>query len=581
MSFKIRKRFRTTCGLVLALMLGSQSLLAQTPQVKKDPIADSLKDLQQKYLNAEKVDSGLAYNAELIRYYQSIGNDYEFVRENVNRAEVLRAIGGYQEALSTLTKIEDLNNSLPLSTVRSSFYNRKAAILHESRQHEAALEAVLESERIDSIKGYKWRTLSNLILKGALYRDMKQLEKARGVLEKVYQTCKEAGDSNEWSSAAYNLNVLIFRLKDYPASIHYGRRFLDITPHRETKITYGDVIHNIAKAYRRLGNNDSAYYFLDSVYGVRMRHMQRIIDDNVDKYEVVNQLEKERLENNILQSEKEQSRLQLLLLALAVIVAVLLIYFANKQRVQYKRSHQQQEAYNRELETSLSFKNKLISIVAHDIRNPIASLKGLIHVYNEGLVDEQDLKQMMRGLEASVGNVDLLLENLLNWVRSLSGELEPHVEALNMAEIIHTSINEAQAQLRDKGISVNLDHLQADDTLHTDGNYLAFVLRNVLSNAIKYSETNSIIYISCHHRNDYDCIAIKDTGKGMNAETLKQLQESSLMRSDKGTGNEKGTGLGLGLSREFLDKIGGLLEIESTLGEGTTVTVCLPKKTEA
>lgn len=578
MSLKIRYRFAPTFSLILALILGFSSVQAQNTVQVVDPIADSLKALQRRYLDQEKVDSGLSYNAELIRHYQSIGNDYEYVRENVNRAEVLRAIGGYQEALNTLAKVEDLNNSLPLSTVRSSFYNRKAAILHESRQHEAALEAVLESERIDSIKGYKWRILSNLVLKGALYRDMKQLDKAKMVLEKVFKTCKELGDSSEWASAAYNLNMVNFRLKDYPSSIHYGRRYLEISPYLEPKITYGDVIHNIGRAYRRLGDNDSAYYFLDSAYGVRMRHMQRIINDNVNKYEVVNQLERERLENNILQSEKEQSRLQLLLLILAVIVAVLLIYFANKQRVQYKRSHQQQEAYNRELENSLQFKNKLISIVAHDIRNPIASLKGLIHVYNEGLVDEQDLKQMMRGLEASVGNVDLLLENLLNWVRSLSGELAPHIEALNVAQIIHNSINEAQAQLRDKQVSINLDALAADDILHTDGNFLAFVLRNVLSNAIKYSAPQSTIFISCHHRADFDCIAIKDTGKGMNEETLKQLQNMSLIRSDAGTGNEKGTGLGLGLSREFLAKIGGILEIESTLGEGTSITICLPKK---
>lgn len=551
------------------------SLAAQTEPV--DAYADSLKNAQAYYWNNDKIDSGFVANAALIRYFKKIGNDYEYVRESVNRAEVLRAIGGYTEAINTIREVEPICKTLPLSTVKSSFYNRKGAILHEMRQHEAALAAIKESQRIDSIKGFKWRIISNLLLEGALYRDMNDLEKAEKVLAKTFVASKDLADSSDWASAAYNLTVLNFRLGNYERSIRYGRRYIDITPFKEQKITYGDVFHLVSRAYEELGNIDSAHFYLDSVYGIRMRHMQRIIDDNSSKYEVVNQLEKERLENDILQAEREQSRLQLIILALAVLVAIVLIYFANRQRNQYKRANAQQEEYSKELENSLIFKNKLISIVAHDIRNPIASLKGLIHVYNEGLVEEKDLEQMMRGLEASVGNVDLLLENLLNFVRSQSGELDPHIERLNVAEVVHVAISEAQAQLQDKGISVNLDKLNAQDTISTDGNYLAFVLRNVLSNAIKFSEPNSSIEISCHHEEDFDCIDIQDFGKGMNAETLKQIRENSAIRSNLGTGNEKGTGLGIGLSQEFLHKINGKLKIESSLGEGTTVSICLPK----
>lgn len=572
---KLSAYIRFLAILYLYLFVGQGCLSAQNAE--RNSFADSLKALQAKYLDNNNVDSGLAANAELIRYYKRIGDDYEYVRHKVNRAEVLRAIGGYQEALNTLNEVEDLCKSLALSTVRSTFYNRKAAILHETRQHEKALVAVRESQRIDSIMGYKWRIISNLLIEGAIYRDMKDFEKAELVLQETYHAAVELGDSSERASAAYNLTVLNFRLKQYDRTIRFGRKFIDLSPFGEAQITYGDVLHLLARAYEQGQNFDSAYYFLDSVYGVRMRHMQRIIDDNSSKYEVVDELERERYENSILEAEKEQSRLQIILLLFTIVVAIGLVFFAYRQREQYKRSVAQKEAYNRELENSLNFKNKLISIVAHDIRNPMASLKGLLQVYNEGLANEQDLKPMMRGLEASVGNVDLLLENLLNFVRTKSGDLDPHFEETEIKPLVEAAVSEAHAQLLDKNISVNTEVLAEGDKVMSDGSYLSFILRNLLSNAIKFSHRDGEIKIYCEHQENKDCIVIEDFGRGMNEEKLRQLREFGSIRSDRGTENEKGTGLGIGLSQEFLEKLNGKMHIESSLGEGTKVKICLPK----
>lgn len=552
-------------------------LQAQNAQPEQNPYTDSLKDLMYATLDRGHIDSSLEFNTALIRYYRDKGEDYEYVRQNINRAEILRMIGGREEALRVLESVEELCLSLPLSTVRSSFYNRKAAILHESKEHIAALDAVHESQRIDSIKGYQWRLSSNLMLEGALYRDLFEFEKARDVLLEAYELALAENDTDELASAAYNLTLLSARLERFEDAVRYGRNYLGYGPHYEVSITYGDVIHLVAQSYEQLGRWDSAFYFLDSVYGIRMRRMQQIIDDNADKYKVVNQLEKERLENSVLQSEQDQSHLQLLILVLAVIVAILLIHFANKQRLHYKKLNSKQEDFNRELQESLEFKNKLISIVAHDIRNPMASLKGLIHVYNEGLVDERDLRHMMGGLEATVANVDLLLENLLNWVRTQSESLQAYREEIQIRTLVHTAISEAQAQLKAKNIHVSLMEMGEGDVVMSDPNFVSFALRNILSNAIKFSEENSTITISCSHSEDMDCLEIRDYGRGMNADTLERLRANNISRSGNGTGNEKGTGLGIGLSMEFLEKVGGMLEIDSELGEGTRVRICLPR----
>lgn len=540
-------------------------------------IIDSLRTRQNYLLGAREIDSALVINSRLIKYHRSQGDNYEMVRQHVNRAEMLRIIGGYREALNTLNEVEELNKELPYSTVRSSYHNRKAAILHQYKKPYLALAEVSESQRIDSIKGFRWRTFSNINLKGALYRDLHQYEKAREVLKAGYDLARDARDSAEWASAAFNLTLLSSRLKDFHRVIYYGRSHLLITPDPENRRNYGDILHQISEAYAALKRWDSAFFYSDSAFGFRMRAMQEIIDDNVNKYELVNDLEQERLENSVLQTEKERTSLQLLILVLAVIVAMLLIYFSNRQRIIYKRSSKQEKAFNEELRRSLEFKNKLISIVAHDIRNPIASLKGLIHIYNEGLVEEKDLNEMMGGLEATVANVDLLLENLLNWVRSQGHLLKPHLEETRVALLFDNAILEAQAQTKAKRIKIEVNQVDKSDlVLNTDRNFVAFALRNIVSNAIKFSAEDSRIELSCHADAKHAWITVKDFGRGMNAETLKNLNESKTVRPSAGTDKERGTGLGIGLSKEFIAKLDGHLKIESEMGEGTTVQLVLP-----
>lgn len=540
-------------------------------------IIDSLHTRQNYLLGAREIDSALVINTRLINYHRRQGDNYEFVRQHVNRAEMLRVIGGYEEALNTLNEVEELNKELPYSTVRSSYHNRKAAILHQYKKPYLALAEVNESQRIDSIKGFRWRTFSNINLKGAIYRDVHQYEEARDVLKAGYDLARDARDSAEWASAAFNLTLLSSRLKDYPNVVYYGRKHLLITPDPDNRRNYGDILHQMSEAYASLERWDSAFFYSDSAFGFRMRAMQEIIDDNVNKYELVNDLEQQRLENSMLQSEKERSSLQLLILFLAVIVAILLIYFSNRQRIIYKRSSEQEKAYTKELENSLEFKNKLISIVAHDIRNPIASLKGLVHIYNEGLVEEKDLKEMMAGLEATVSNVDLLLENLLNWVRSQGHSLKPHYEEISVKSLFEKAIKEAEAQTKAKNIRIEVEQ-QTDTGAHfqMDVNFVAFALRNILSNAIKFSNQGSAIQLSCESDEEFVRLKVEDSGRGMNAETLKRLNESKAVKSATGTGKERGTGLGIGISKEFLATMNGRLEIASEMGEGTQVQILLP-----
>jgi two-component system sensor histidine kinase/response regulator len=268
--------------------------------------------------------------------------------------------------------------------------------------------------------------------------------------------------------------------------------------------------------------------------------------------------------------------LQILILILAILVALLLIYFANKQRHHYQKVNKQHEQYNAELEHSLAFKNRLMSIVAHDIRNPIASLRGLIKVFNDGLVDEKDLGEMMHGLESMVVNVDLLLENLLTWVRSESEDLEAYMEDVELEDLLKNAVLEASPQLQTKGVTIDIKDPSKIPVLHTDFNFVSFILRNILSNAIKYSYEKGSISIICTQNEEQLCIEVQDYGKGMSRETLDQLRTNSVSQSRKGTDNEKGTALGLSLSYYFLNRLNGAMEIESELGQGTKVQIFLP-----
>lgn len=221
-------------------------------------------------------------------------------------------------------------------------------------------------------------------------------------------------------------------------------------------------------------------------------------------------------------------------------------------------------------------KDKFLSIISHDMRAPLSSIISFLDYYKDNFKNftEAEIEFVSSNLNTHVKKVVEMLDGLLMWSRSQTGEIQMNLQPIDLAQIIEDTVTVLNQSAVNKNIRIRT-YLHSQ-LIWADKNMTAFIIRNILSNAIKFTGENGIIDINTK-RNKYNAfVIIKDSGVGMTADALSKLFLDNVSYSTFGTANEKGIGLGLVLCKDFMNKMNGNIEIESIQGEGTTVNLLFP-----
>ena len=224
-------------------------------------------------------------------------------------------------------------------------------------------------------------------------------------------------------------------------------------------------------------------------------------------------------------------------------------------------------------------KDKLFAIIAHDLRSPFNSIIGFsdLLIGNSKDLNAEEKEKYCNIINGEAKNTLVLLDNLLNWAKSQTGQLSFNPEIILFSKIILElfTLNRVWASSK----NITLDYSSSEEIkLYTDENILKTVLRNLISNAIKFTEVGGHIKVSAILKDDQAEITISDTGIGMNEEQLKLLFKITANTSTQGTENENGSGLGLVLCKEFVEKCNGRIWVESEAGKGSEFKFTLPLK---
>ncbi|MEG1186876.1 MAG: hybrid sensor histidine kinase/response regulator [Bacteroidales bacterium] len=231
---------------------------------------------------------------------------------------------------------------------------------------------------------------------------------------------------------------------------------------------------------------------------------------------------------------------------------------------------------NEKLQKTIQSRDTLYSIIAHDLRSPLGSIKMTLNTLSLLITDEQigeDLREMLKSANKTTEDLFSLLDNLLKWTKSLTGRLNVVFQEMNLVEIISgiAQVFEIGAQL--KGIRIEIESPEIAIT-HCDVDMIKTVIRNLLSNAIKFSNANSVIRIKIACNDARVEVHISDQGIGMNQEQQQKLIARESFTS-YGTKNEEGSGLGLTLCRDFIQKNNGSFWFTSEPGKGSTFSFAL------
>jgi len=220
------------------------------------------------------------------------------------------------------------------------------------------------------------------------------------------------------------------------------------------------------------------------------------------------------------------------------------------------------------------FKNRIISIVAHDLKNPFGTLQNMTEMImgDHDSLTIDDLNSICEHVHYSVVKANTLLEDLVNWAQHQSTKVEVKFEEIELKRLIDDSWQIYKPGINRKQLEI-INMVTENRNIYSDKNILATVLRNIISNAVKYSKIGGKIIIKNHQDDMYELIEIEDEGIGMNQEDVYKINNLFSPASKLGTLDEKGSGIGLMIISELLPKINGILSVESKIGTGTTFQV--------
>jgi signal transduction histidine kinase/ligand-binding sensor domain-containing protein len=242
-----------------------------------------------------------------------------------------------------------------------------------------------------------------------------------------------------------------------------------------------------------------------------------------------------------------------------------------------REANQQLRVSENNLKELVATKDKFFRIISHDLKNPFTSLLSISEMIHENyhLVEEDEKKTGVRKIHESVKHIFSLLENLLTWSRSQTGKIEFHPVEFSLSDLLEESVSLYKASADKKKIRLAKD-CEKEVKVYADRNMCSAILRNLLNNAIKFSNPDTEIKLAAEANGKFVEIKVIDQGIGIAPENLDKLFRIDLKYKSQGTSGEKGTGLGLLLCKEFAEANGGKIWVESIPTVGSTFSFLIP-----
>ena len=377
--------------------------------------------------------------------------------------------------------------------------------------------------------------------------------------------------SNGYHNYIYNLAALAIGLQDYARAEELLEKSLTFEKEKPKPDTFRlvNIENTLLDVYVNQRDYKRSYELDKECAAMRLWLQQKRLTrtTQVKLMQLKADLDMEKKEHEITVLAEQQNQQQIYLIG-AILVATLLLGFLfvlqrNRQRIDRQRA---------ELGYLNTTKDKLFAILSHDLRSPVASLKNYLMLINWGALSKEEFAESAEDLTGQFNNVHTMLENVLNWSVSQMEGIHPKVESLHLAPIIEEQIQVILPVAQAKGIHIT-NLIPAEAQLNADKNHIAVIFRNLLQNALKFTNPGGTVRFTYAQTNGLHTIAVQDTGIGMSRTLIENLFRLGNSPSRMGTAHEQGTGLGLVLVEELVNVNQGQIRVDSEPDKGTTFTL--------
>lgn len=547
----------------------------------------------------------------------SLYNDLNYTNKHAitlrEIGETYRANGNHENSLEFLRQALAIQKKVNDTLELAKTYNRIAATKYEITLLRDAYIAIIQSEHpsvealsefinedkdvkknLDSTFRFialsdsfsfkynqKETIISNRIIEGALYSAILQFGKADSILNLALTLVDQEKFEHEKPLVFYNLSRLRLNQKRYPEAIAYSVKGFEIAQKDSTRIYMLITSHLLGDLYQRVGNPSEAIkyiniaqseiaFFYKSDLGIRIKTLQYQSDIEKKKAEI------------LMQSTRTKYLAYFFTYILSVIALFsILIYFKNRKLKKLNLRLEQKSLViakqNEELVLLNAEKDRFFSIIAHDLRGPAGTFVSVSDIITHELKKKRIDKALLlsENLKVVANHLYSLLENLLDWSKLQRKTLHYNPVKTKLRKCIEDSALTVIDGANTKGIKIEFD-IADDIDATTDVHMLQTITRNLLSNAVKFTPKGGSVKITASKSESYIEICVEDSGIGMDPEMLGNLFEINGSTNRLGTDYEPSAGLGLSLCKDFIQKMGGTIRVESAVSVGSKFIVKLP-----
>ncbi|MGE0589965.1 MAG: ATP-binding protein [Cyclobacteriaceae bacterium] len=515
-------------------------------------ISKSLNYIALIYETQKNYSQALLYQWRSIVYSKISGDTTRLIANYYNISIVHDADGAPDSALYYLDKAQKLSEAQNNHHMYSMAMNRRGDVMFDLGRYD-------EAER-----------LYRQVLNYPYYKDN-------------WETC----------FANSGLAQVYMKTQKYDASIEHGLVALEVARQMRSKWEISNAARILFESYKAQNNYERALSmhelyksYSDSLYSqakekeINYLHLKQ------------NETERDRLakENALQRATIEKSNLWIgFFIVLGILMAIwgLALYqnsrhrlLSNKQLIKKNENIAERNAkieeQNRELNALNETKNQLLSIIGHDMRGPINNIKTILEIIKDGRLSQSDQERVFKDLYKTISSVADTMNNMLSWASSQLKGLQINPGTIKLVSVVNDKVDFFTPSAAEKGIIIEHDSNE-DVFVFADVNHLKTVLRNLISNAIKFTRRNGKVTISYRNlESDEVEIKVRDTGVGIPEDQLNNIFQFTGRSQSVGTNNERGTGIGLMLSKEFIESNKGKISVSSKVGVGTEFVIVLP-----
>jgi signal transduction histidine kinase len=544
--------------------------------IKKDSLGmgNALNGLGIVHDQTGKYDTALGYYFKAVQIFEKAGYTNKASGSLKNSGNIYRVLKEYDKAHDILqqalakqtdsTRIAKILNDIGLV-----YLDQEKSL--KARTYFQLLVNQYSGHMDDQLKA---NTLNNI---GITYSYMKNYQEALKYYQAALALMEKIRYRYGIAMVLKNMANMFSTIKNYKKSLEYHYRSLDTIRLIKSNQLLLKEYMNLAKALYGMENYQKAYDFLLKEIDLRDTVYKEESRKSYVEMEAKYQSEKKQTEilllkqnNRIAQVELiAQRRAKYLLLIVSGLILIVTISLYKSYTVR-KKANAALNRLNEQLKEANSSKAKLISIISHDLRSPVSSLFHFLQLQKvqASKMVQHDQEAYNTKISQSAENLLEAMEDLLMWSKSQMDHFTPALETIDASDLLDEIIDLHAQFAAGKNITLKKE-MAGDMSFDTDPNFVRIILRNLTSNAIKFTPNHGAITLSARQQDNNILITVQDNGPGIAESDLKTIFEWNHLRSDS-------SGLGLKLAREFTEKLGGKLTVSSEPGKGAAFVVYLP-----